>query len=389
MTELWPILILGFVAFVTSFGAHVVAVNLPVYAAQVGVGLAMIGVLIAAYYAAEVVAKPVFGAIADRRGMKQTMLAGLVLFVAASLAYLWVDPRFLILIRFIQGVGAAALSAVSLALVGAYAVQWRGRAYGIYNSIKGAGYVVSPIIGGAIIMQSDFSMIFAASAAVGILAFPLTLILPRPGIEVKSGMKDEDNEIGLSSLLGVFRQSSLWPWYVVTVVNMFFVGILFGFLPVRVYDLEYGPLMNGLILTAVSASFLLIQPLAGMLADRVNPTFTIRTGLLVAGICIILVPVASGWLLFVLAILAGIGVGTVWTNTDSLISQLAREGKLGATMGVAGTFKEIGDMLGPLLIGMVSQAFGLTTGFVTCGILGLFALGLITRRNFDTAEYNA
>ena len=62
MTELWPILILGFVAFVPSFGAHVVAVNLPVYAAQVGVGLAMIGVLIAAYDAAEVVAKPVFGA---------------------------------------------------------------------------------------------------------------------------------------------------------------------------------------------------------------------------------------------------------------------------------------------------------------------------------------
>ena len=32
--------ILGFVAFVTSFGAHVVAVNLPAYAAQVGVGVA-------------------------------------------------------------------------------------------------------------------------------------------------------------------------------------------------------------------------------------------------------------------------------------------------------------------------------------------------------------
>jgi len=81
--------------------------------------------------------------------------------------------------------------------------------------------------------------------------------------------------------------------------------------------------------------------------------------------------------LFVVAILAGIGVGTVWTNTDTLVSQRAQAGKLGATMGVAGTFKEIGDMLGPLLIGVVSQAFGLTVGFVSCGILGLLALGLI------------
>lgn len=42
-------LILGFVAFITSFGAHIVAVNLPVYAQTVGVGVAMIGLLIAAY----------------------------------------------------------------------------------------------------------------------------------------------------------------------------------------------------------------------------------------------------------------------------------------------------------------------------------------------------
>jgi hypothetical protein len=31
--------------------------------------------------------------------------------------------------------------------------------------------------------------------------------------------------------------------------------------------------------------------------------------------------------------------------------------------GVAGTFKEIGDMLGPLRIGLASQTFGLTVGF--------------------------
>lgn len=380
MLELWPIVILGFVAFVTSFGAHIVAVNLPAYATQVGVGVAMIGLLIAAYDAAEVVAKPVFGALADRRGMKQTMLAGLAVFILASLAYLWVDPRLLLLIRFLQGVGAAALSAVSLALVGVYAVERRGRAYGLYNSIKGAGYVVSPIIGGAIILQANFAMIFVAAAVIGTLAFGLSLFLPKPKTDAKPQLEADDDDMGLSSLLTVFRQSTLWPWYLVTVVNMFFVGILFGFLPVRVYALGYGPLINGVILTAVSTSYLLIQPLAGAVADRVNPALTIQGGLFLAGMCVILTPFVTGWLLFAVAILAGIGVGTVWTNTDALVSQQARVGKLGATMGVAGTFKEIGDMLGPLLIGVVSQAFGLTIGFVACGVLGLLALGLIASR---------
>jgi hypothetical protein len=38
-TPLFIATILGFVGSVTSFGAHIVAVNLPVYAEQVGVGL--------------------------------------------------------------------------------------------------------------------------------------------------------------------------------------------------------------------------------------------------------------------------------------------------------------------------------------------------------------
>ncbi len=364
-----PAVILGVVAFVTSFGAHAVTVNLPAYAAKVGSGVLMIGVLIAAYDAAELVAKPVFGALADRRGMKKTMLAGIGVFVIASLAYLVVDPRLLVVIRFAQGAGAAALSAVSLALVGVYCAQNRGRAYGIYNGIKGAGYVVGPIAGGAILLQQSFSMLFVASAGIGALAFLVSLLLPRPPAQAEAAGATARAPANLRGL---------WPWFAVTVINMFFVGILFGFLPVRIYGLGYGSLVNGILLTAVSASYLLVQPVAGMAADRIHPAATIRAGLLLEGACIILIPFVTGWLLFAVALLAGLGVGTVWTNTDALISRQARRGRLGMTMGVAGTFKEVGDMAGPLLIGAVSQALGLRVGFVACGALGLLALALIT-----------
>ena len=181
--RLWYALILGFVGFVTSFGAHIVAVNLPTYAEQVGVGVAVIGLLIAVYDLAEIIAKPLFGALADRRGMKQTMLAGIALFVVASLAYPLIDPRLLIVVRFVQGIGAAALSAVSLALIGIYYRERPGRSYGIYNAIKGAGYVLSPIIGTALVWRSQFAAIFLASAAVGALAFGLTLLLPEPNAQ--------------------------------------------------------------------------------------------------------------------------------------------------------------------------------------------------------------
>lgn len=372
------IIILGFIGFVTSFGAHIVAVNLPSYAEQVGVGLAMIGLLIASYDIAEIVAKPVFGTLADKKGMKPTIMWGIGLFVLASLAYPWIDPKFLLIIRFLQGIGAAALSAVSLALVGVYAKEkQRGRAYGIYNAIKGAGYVISPVIGGAIVWQSDFSSIFYAAAFVGSVAFLLSLLLPKSEKEPTDIFDDDD--FSLRSTLKLFRDPHLSPWYLVTVVNMFFVGILFGFLPVQINVLGYEPHISGIFLSLVTASYLLIQPIVGFLADRMKPGITIKVGLALAGFCIIITPFVRGWILVLVAIIAGVGVGTVWTNTDALISQIARKSKLGATMGAAGTFKEFGDMIGPLLIGVVSQSFGLEIGFVACGILGMITVFLITR----------
>src|SRR5258706_16128844 len=119
-TPLWMVFILGFIGFATSFGAHIVALNLPDYAKQVGVGLAMIGLLISAYDFAELVGKPIFGAVSDRYGMKRTMLLGISVFTFASFLYPFVNPNLLLLIRFLQGIGAAAFSAVSLALVGIY-----------------------------------------------------------------------------------------------------------------------------------------------------------------------------------------------------------------------------------------------------------------------------
>lgn len=372
--SLFYAIILGFVGFVTSFGAHIVAVNLPGYAKEVGVGVAMIGLIIAIYDLAEIVSKPIFGNIADRKGMKKTLLFGIFVFIVSSLLYLVVPPQWLIGIRFLQGIGAAALSAISLSLVGVYYKENRGKSYGIYNAVKGAGYVISPIAGGLIVAKSNFSNIFLVSAGIGVLAFLLSLLLPN--IKEKVCL-EEDDDFSLKSFIVVFKDPKLIRWYSIIVINMFFVSILFGFLPVLVYNLNYGSFKTGLILSLVALSYLLIQPFAGYLADKANVINTIRIGLILSALSVIAAPFTKDIWLILDAIIAGIGVGIVWTNTDTLVSELADENKLGTTMGVAGSFKEFGDMLGPIIIGLLSQALGLTWGFVICGFLGLLSLLLI------------
>jgi MFS family permease len=391
----WRLLILALSGFVTSFGAHIVATNLPAYAETVGAGAFMIGVLIGVYDFAELFAKPAAGFIADRRGMKSTLLAGLVIFVFGSLLFLVISPRLLLLVRFVQGLGAAALSTVSITLVGKYFAAGRGKAFGIYNAVKGAGYVIAPATGGFLAHRYGFPMTFIVSAGVGAVALILSLLLP--GDRRKGGqLEDDDADISLKEFFAIFKEPRLLPVYAVILINMFMVGILFGFLPVYLYGIGYTPLESGSIVSVVTLSYLLVQPVAGHLADKVEIRVTVLVGLLLAALAVIIITFTSGKLLVAVGMLAGLGIGTVWTNSDALVSALAGGGRLGASMGAAQSFKEFGDMVGPLLIGLLTQFYGVRVGFITCGVLALLFLLVLVfsvvikqgRKAQDTARDN-
>ena len=382
MKPYWYLLILALCGFVTSFGAHIVATNLPWYAETAGVGAFMIGLLIGVYDFAELFAKPFAGFIADRRGMKLTLMAGLGIFILGSLLFLLVDPHLLLLVRFVQGLGAAALSTVSITLVAQLFPEGRGKAFGIYNAIKGAGYVIAPPIGGFLAHRFGFPAIFVASAGIGALALLFSLLLPKD--REKAALDDDDDEITLRQFFLIFKEPRLLPVYAVIVINMFLVGILFGFLPVYLHTLGYTPLNSGFVVGMATGAYLLIQPLAGHLADRIEIRRTVLAGLLLAALAIGAITFATGGALIALVIAAGIGVGTVWTNCDTLVSTLAKQNQLGASMGAAQSFKEFGDMIGPVLVGLLTQLYGVRTGFITCGALALVALLLLARKGSIT-----
>jgi MFS transporter, ACDE family, multidrug resistance protein len=372
----WYLIILALSGFVTSFGAHIVATNLPSYAETVGVGAFMIGLLIGVYDFAELFAKPFAGFVADRRGMKLTLLVGLGVFILGSLLFLVISPKLLLLVRYVQGLGAAALSTVSITLVARYFTEGRGRAFGIYNAVKGAGYVTAPALGGFLAHGYGFSMIFAVSAAVGTLALLLSLLLPKDRAAGET-LEDDEDDLSLRQFFLIFKEPRLLPVYAVIVINMFLVGILFGFLPVYLHSIGYTALESGATVSVATLSYLLVQPLAGHLADRIAIRITVLVGLLLAALAIVATTFTAGALLIAVVICAGIGIGTVWTNSDALVSALAGRNQLGASIGAAQSFKEFGDMVGPLLIGLLTQLYGVRVGFVACGSLALACLFIL------------
>jgi len=140
--------------FVTAFGAHAVAANLGRYALGHHGSLWELGLLLGIYDGAEVVLKPVFGALADRTGPKPVMIGGLVVFAAASAAFvIGGDPHLLAAARLAQGTGAAAFSPAAAATIAALGGRKRsGRLFGGYGGAKGIGYLLGPIAGGALVV---------------------------------------------------------------------------------------------------------------------------------------------------------------------------------------------------------------------------------------------
>ena len=120
------------------------------------------------------------GAAGDNFGLRRTFVAGIVLFVAASLACaLAPGPGSLIAARAVQGIGAAIMVPGSLAIIAkAYPKKERGRAIGIWAASSALTTALGPVIGGLVLSAFDDSvwrLIFAINLPLGGAAIYLLL----------------------------------------------------------------------------------------------------------------------------------------------------------------------------------------------------------------------
>src|SRR5437764_3343505 len=119
------------------------------------------------------------GAFADRLGRRRVFAAGLAIFSLASLAAgLATDPTFLNISRAVQGVGGAAMFAVSLAMLAQEfpAGRERGTAMGIYGATIGISVAIGPLAGGAITDGLGWRWVFFLNVPIGLAALAATYL---------------------------------------------------------------------------------------------------------------------------------------------------------------------------------------------------------------------
>ncbi len=358
------LLTLSFAGFAASFTGHLIASNLGTYMDSFGSSATAIGLVIGSLALAEVIFKTPFGILSDRYGRLKFMLMGFVALIIVSVAYpFFQDPSTLFAIRFVQGIAIGAFSTTSVAIVADMFQENKGEAMGIYNSIKGAGYALGPIAGGLIIQYlNDFNMMFWLCAVVALACLLLSVLFVRESFNPK-----EHQRKAASAMIREGFRLDLLSSYFIGMSGMLVFYAIISFLPLYGTENHIDTGTTGLILGLQAVVYVLAQYYCGKMADKYGSRLPMMIGavlLTTALLMISLFPSVPVWIAAVL--LSGIGVSALWVISNSYLAYAAPAAIMGTVMGLSGTFKEVGDGGGPILVGFLGDWGGLRFAFLLC-----------------------
>src|SRR5919199_674353 len=154
------------------------------------------------------------GRLADRAGRRRTFLAGLVTFLAASVAAgLAPSVPVLVAARVVQAAGAAALVPTSLALLlPEFPLQQRATATGIWGATGAVAAALGPSLGGTLVNAAGWRWVFFVNLAIGL---PALVPARRPLREARGpslGPLPDALGVGVALLsLGIVKGQD-WGW---------------------------------------------------------------------------------------------------------------------------------------------------------------------------------
>jgi len=170
-------------AFVSHFTAGVIHVSLPQFAALFDSNLDTIQWVTTGYLLVIATLLPLMGKLGDRYGHRIIHNSGYVIFAIGSiLAALAPNIVILLLMRVVQGIGAAMFQATNIAIITIHLPKAsRGRALGTVSTAVALGAMSGPIAGGFIMEWLEWRWLFLIHVPVILVAAILALrYIPRP-----------------------------------------------------------------------------------------------------------------------------------------------------------------------------------------------------------------
>lgn len=220
--------------FMAALDSTIVATSMKAIAEKLS-GMDLYAWPMTVYLLCSTIITPLAGKWADTIGRKKAFMASAAVFVAGSVLC-GISPSmvFLVVCRAIQGVGAGALMANTMAMVGdAFPPAERAKSSGIVYSAFALASVIGPVLGGLIADCLDWRWVFFINLPFGI-AFMLLIGLAVPG-RASGDVPREKADIagvvsltaGLIALLLALTLGGKWiPWISLPVIGLAIFAIV-------------------------------------------------------------------------------------------------------------------------------------------------------------------
>ena len=359
----------------------VLAPLLPYYEDEFGLSTSALGALSAVYALGGLVGAIPSGLLAVRVGVKATVLAGLAIIVATSVAFGLAESAWVLYAaRFGQGIGSSFAWTGGLAwLIAASPRDRRGELIGIAMGSAIAGALLGPVLGGVASVVGP-APAFATVAAVGIALGVWAWATP--------AFKPADEPQPLADLRRAPREREVVSGFWLVSLAAFLLGVISVVAPLRLDELGWGAL-------GISSAFLIsagveaaLSPFIGRWSDRHGRLAPVRGGLVAAiGVSLVIPWVDLPWPYLLLVIVAGVAYGVNWVPGTALLSDGAEKAGLDQGFGFAllNLAWAPANVVGAALGGVLAQAAGDAAAYLVAAALCVVTLVAAQRAVFRGA----
>lgn len=337
----------------------------------------------------------VAGPISDAHGRKRPILAGVALYVAASVLCMLVPSvGTLIVLRLVQGLAGGVGIVIARAVVGdRYHDAAAARFYALLMAVAGAAPILAPLAGAQLLHLTSWRGIFAAIAGLGLILLAAVLravpeTLPADQRQ-KGGTRAAVRTFGLLCSDRVFTGHALAAGLAFAAMFAYIAGspfVLEGIYGLSAQEFSAVFALNALGIVAASHA-------SARLAARLSPTTLLAAGLTASAI---------GGAFLLVATLAGLGlagvlpsfffivagIGLTMPNATVLALSARPAHTAGGASALLGTAQfALGGTAAPL-VGIAGQQTGLPMAVVVATLSGgaLVCFLTVTTRSASTSE---
>ena len=371
---------------VNQLGFGSVMPVLALYARSFGVGQSAIGLAIAIYGLARFLIAVPAGQLADRAGRRGALALGGLITAAGNLLCAWA-PTYasFIAARFIAGAGAGLVMITGqIVLADITTPANRGRAMAIYQGVFLFAVGIGPLLGGVLAEHSGLAAPFVVYSAAGVVAaalgwlrIPETRDHGRASGESASALPPFVAQMRL--LVG--RLGLVLVSLISLVGAVARTGALFNIIPVLARDrlaLSTDRLGAGLALASL-VGLAFTYP-SGVLVDRYGRKIVIVPATLMSGVALTMFLVAPsyGWFLAA-CVVWSMASGVSGAAPAAYAADVAPAGMNAAAMSAYRMLADLGYVLGPLVLGAVTDLLGADVALGSTAVL-MIAVALLFAR---------